>query len=233
MGLEEEAQHLSTQRRGQRHQPGHAERDHKGVHPAAAGGHLRRRLHDRLAGCARRGARFLDHVVRLVAGAGVLRLLLLLAASRRPRMRAVLGRPRGAPPEPGLQPVHRPSPDQFRRAGGLGLLPADGHRGRASDRVRNGRIDRSAVPVLGAHRARRQARLVRPLVLFTVQPPRASCGERRLSRPQLRRRADRLGPAVRQLPGRRRKVHLRHPQSLEQLGSAVVERRDLLGAGEG
>ena len=48
-----------------------------------------------------------------------------------------------------------------------------------------------------------QARLVRPLVLLALQPPRAPRGQRPLPRPQLRRHADRLGPPVRQLPRRK------------------------------
>jgi alkylglycerol monooxygenase len=68
----------------------------------------------------------LDHLARLAAGAGLLRLLLLLAAPHGPRGGRALGRARGAPPEPGLQPVHRAAPDQQRRAARLDLLPADG-----------------------------------------------------------------------------------------------------------
>ena len=85
----------------------------------------------------------------------------------------------------------------------LAVLPADGAARRAAAGVRHRRADRPAVPVLGAHAAGRQARLVRPLVLLAEQPSRAPRGERPLPRPELRRHPDRLGPPVRHLPAKR------------------------------
>ena len=94
---------------------------------------------------------------------------------------------------------------------------------RAAAGVRRGGADRPAVPVLGAHAAGRQARLVRPLVLQPQQPPRAPCRERPLPRPELRRHPDRVGPPVRHLRrGRRRRaLRLRHARAAAQLQPAV------------
>jgi len=57
-----------------------------------------------------------------------------------------------------------------------------------------------------------QARLVRPLVRESEQPPRAPCRQRALPRQELRRHPRRLGPSFRQLRRRRRgRTHrLRH-----------------------
>ena len=169
-GWRARSQHLPAERRGQQHQPGHAQPVERRAHPAVAHRHLHRRVQRRGPVAQRR---VLDHLVRLAAGAGVLRLLLLLAAPGRPRKRRLLGRARGASPEPGLQPVDGAAPDQLGRPARLDLLPADGTGRRPAAGVRRGGAGRPAVPVLGPHRARAEARLVRPLVLFAVEPSRA------------------------------------------------------------
>src|SRR5579859_6331003 len=92
--------------------------------------------------------------------AGVLRLLLLLAASRGTRGEPAVGRARGASPERGLQPLHRAAPDRQRRAARLAVLSADGDPRLSAGGIRGGRADRPAVPVLGAYRAGGAAGLV-------------------------------------------------------------------------
>ena len=123
----------------------------RGAHPAVADRDLHRRVQRRGAVAQRR---VLDHLVRLAAGAGVLRPLLLLAAPGRPRKRHLLGRARGPSPEPGLQPVDGAAPDQLGRPARLDLLPANGAGRRPAPGVRRGGAGRPAVPVLGPHRAR-------------------------------------------------------------------------------
>ena len=130
---------------------------------------------------------------------GRLRLPLLLAPPRRPPRRPVLGRARRPSPERGLQPVDRAAPDLERLAGRLDLLPADGDRRLSAARLRGRRADRPALSVLGPHRAGRPPRRVRPLVLRAEQPPRPPRRQRRLPRPQLRRRVPGLGSPLRHL----------------------------------
>src|SRR5690349_15438590 len=61
------------------------------------------------------------------------------------------------------------------------------------------------LPVLDPHRAGEEAaRLVRVLLRYALAPPRPPQLQRGLSRPQLRRHTDHLGPPLRQLPGRDR-----------------------------
>src|SRR6185369_8383046 len=107
----------------------------------------------------------------------------------------------------------------------LALLPADGAGRLSAARLRRRRADRPALPVLGPHRAGRQARLVRPLVLRAEQPPRPPRRQRSLPRPQLRWRLHRLGSSVRHLRRRRarRAVRLRHPRAVAQLEPGVGE----------
>ena len=213
----------------QRQQPGarHHEPVHRGVHAAAAGGHLRG---DRVvagAGARRRGGGLLDEPARLGAGAAVLRRLLLLAAPSQPRTHAAVGRSCRPPPEPALQPLDSAAPVQHRRAPGLGFLRTDGTGRRAAGGVRRGRADRLALSVLGAHRAGRQARLVRPLVRQPEQPPRAPRDRRRVPGPQLRRHPDRLGPTVRHLHRGAGALHLWHPQAARFVGPGLGERGGL------
>jgi alkylglycerol monooxygenase len=59
-GVRRRAQHLPAERRHQQHQPGHAQPDQRGVHAAAAGGHLHRRLF--LGLTVPDTARLLDHL---------------------------------------------------------------------------------------------------------------------------------------------------------------------------
>ena len=118
--------------------------------------------------------------------------LLLLAAPHGARVGRAVGRARGAPPEPGLQPQHRAAPDQF---GALlaGSLCAHGAGRRAAlvfgvvaliDLLYQFWVHTEQVGKPG---------LVRPLVLQPQQPPRAPCRERRLPGQKLRRHPDPVG----------------------------------------
>ena len=145
-------------------------------------------------------------------------------------LRAALGGARGAPPERGLQPVHRAAPDR------LGLARADGCSTCRWPSPACRRWSSRVVALIDllyqywVHtRADRPARLVRPLVLRAVATIACTTPSNdALPRSQLRRRADRLGPPVRQLPGgARRTLRLRHAQPAAQLESAVGQPRGL------
>ena len=69
--------------------------------------------------------------------------------------------------------------------------------GHPAGRFRRRRPDRPPVPVLDPHRARGQARLVRPCLRLALQPSRASRDQRPLSRQELRRNPHPLGSSVR------------------------------------
>ena len=231
LGLGAQAQHLPPERCDQQHQPGHAQPDQRGVHAAVSRGHLHRRL--------QRRCRWSDRTRRANSGppgtAGCSRWCSTTSATTgctAPATRCAIFW--------AAHVVHHQSQDYnlstaLRQTSSGALLGWMFYLPMAMAGVPP--LVFGVVALIDllyqfwVHTEHvRQAGLVRPLVLLALQPPRAPCGERRLPRSQLRRRPDRLGPPVRQLQGRGREVRLRHAQPLEQLGSAVVERRGLLGA---
>ena len=141
---------LSAGRRHQQHFAGHDQPNHRHLHPLAAHRHLH--LGVRATRAVSR-ASLVEHLVRLCAGAGVLRPLLLLVSPRQPRGGLVLGGPRGAPPKPPLQPLDGAAPVHFWCAAGLDFLHPDGAGRCAAAGVWHRRAHRLALSVLGAHRA--------------------------------------------------------------------------------
>jgi hypothetical protein len=215
-------QQLPPKRRGEQPEPRCDQPGGGPVHQAARGGNLCGGL---------LGRRAMGIACRPVVGVGDrdrrLRLLLLLEPPARSRECDLLGRARRAPPEPGVQPLHRTAPDEFRRVARLDLLPAHGHRRHPPRSIRGLRRRQSPLPVLDSHRADRKARLVRPLVQLALQPPRAPRGQRSLHRPQLRRHLHGLGSPVRHLRRRGREVRVRDARPSRLVGPAVGEPRGL------
>jgi alkylglycerol monooxygenase len=189
-----------------------------------------------LAGAAGRSPCLLDHLARLAAGAGLLRLLLLLAAPHGTRGGRAVGGARGAPPEPGLQPVHRAAPDQQRRACSAGSSTC--------------RWPLAGVPPL-VFGIVALVDLLYQYWVHTEHVPKLGWFDRWFCSPSNHRVHhavndnyldknyggilivwDRLfGTFQRRRPGRA--LRLWHTWRAQQLGPAVGERRGLLGAGEG
>ena len=115
---------------------------------------------------------------------------------------ADLGHPPGAPLQPVLQFRHRTAAEveQQRRDPDVDSVAAAGHS--AVDGVRQ-LLDQPHLPVLGAHRAHRQA-LAANRIHFqhAVAPPGAPRHGPDVPRQELRRHPDHLGPHVRHLPAR-------------------------------
>lgn len=124
-------------------------------------------------------------------------LLLLLVPPGPPRHPDPVGLPCRPPLQPEVQPQHRAAPalDESHR---LAVLSA-AHRVRsASRRARLLLIGQPRLPVLGAHRADRQAAAaLRVRTEHALPPPGAPRLPRRLPGPELRRDPHPVGPAVR------------------------------------
>ena len=197
------AQRLPAQRRGRLADRRDPQSDFRRLNAGAERWHLYTCLQSLFTVCA---------ASRRLAGVGRradrIRFLLLLEPSHRPRGRPLLGGACGASPERGLQSLDCAEAAELGGAARLDLLSADGDRRRPAGRVRRRRADRPSLSVLDSHRARRQARLVRSRVRLALEPPRASRRQRPLSRQELRRHPDHLGPPVRHLRGRGRACRL-------------------------
>src|ERR1019366_284851 len=112
----------------------------------------------------------------------LLRSVLLLEPPLGAYRRAVLGVARGASPERGVQPHHRPAAARHRRLPELDLLSAHGAVRHTRGGYAAGRRRPTLLPVLAAHAAHRPAGFPGPVDTDALEPSRASRAERRLPR---------------------------------------------------